>query len=356
MNNKQHSLSSIAPSLYQLTRKELVDILQRISTLKVGIIGDGCLDIYWHADMRMSELSRETPHHNLPITQERYSPGAAGNVAVNFKMLNCSEVKICTVLGNDWRGELLKEQLTKHGINYTYTHTAADHRFTPTYCKVIRHGLQDVQQEDKRLDFVNRAPLTDASTKLVIQQLDRMAAEVDVISVIDQVDCGVINADILERLQYWSDQGKLIVVDSRNRIQWFQGFIVKPNEVEVLQSYYGHSPYMNRDDEADIIAAGLQLSRHVDKPICVTLGNKGALWIDNGACTYLPTEAVTAPINMIGAGDTFNAALLSALGVGCSGEAAVQFAHLAAAVSICTLGGVGAATPDEILQRYDDLY
>ena len=32
--------------------------------------GDGCLDVYWHADMTRSELSRETPHHNLPVVQE----------------------------------------------------------------------------------------------------------------------------------------------------------------------------------------------------------------------------------------------------------------------------------------------
>lgn len=30
---------------------------------RIGIIGDFCVDIYWHADMRKSELSRETPHY-----------------------------------------------------------------------------------------------------------------------------------------------------------------------------------------------------------------------------------------------------------------------------------------------------
>ena len=349
-----YSLSSLAQQSGSLTRDQIVSIGQRISALKVGIIGDACLDIYWHADMRISELSRETPHHNLPIIREEPSPGAAGNVAVNFGRLNCAEVSICTVFGNDWRGALLKEKFSEHGIDYSRSLTE-EHRYTPTYCKSIRHGLQGVRQEDKRIDFVNRTELTTAATARLVQELDRMAARVDVISVIDQVDNGVITAEIVERLQYWSAQGKLIVVDSRNRIGSFRGMIVKPNELEAVRSLSGNSILYLQENEHDMIRAGLQLSAHVGKPCCMTLGDKGAVWFENQSCTFIPTTAVAPPIDITGAGDTFNAALISALGIGCRGEEAVEFAHLAAAVSNRRLDGAGSATPEEILSRYDEL-
>ncbi len=332
----------------------MADILHRISALKIGVVGDGCLDIYWHADMRISELSRETPHHNLPIIREEYAPGAAGNVAVNFRKLNCAEVSICSVFGNDWRGTLLRDSFSAHGIDDSYCLTD-EGRYTPTYCKTIRHGLQGVKQEDPRLDFVNRTTLAKASTVRLIEELDRMAARVDVISVVDQVDNGVIDQDLLARLQYWSNQGKLIVVDSRNRIGWFRGLIVKPNEVEAIRSVKGNAHRDEPDSEQEIALAGLQLSQLVGKPCCVTLGDKGAMWIENETCAFVPTEAVAPPIDITGAGDTFNAAFISALGVGCSGTTAAAFSHLAAAVSVRKLDGAGTASPQEILDRYDEI-
>ena len=43
------------------------NILQKIQSMKVAVIGDFCLDVYWTADMTKSELSRETPQFPLPI-------------------------------------------------------------------------------------------------------------------------------------------------------------------------------------------------------------------------------------------------------------------------------------------------
>ena len=33
-----------------------------VQNARVCMIGDVCLDLYWRADMRLSRLSRETPH------------------------------------------------------------------------------------------------------------------------------------------------------------------------------------------------------------------------------------------------------------------------------------------------------
>ncbi|NOU91907.1 hypothetical protein GC093_01465 [Paenibacillus sp. LMG 31456] len=79
------------------------------------------------------------------------------------------------------------------------------------------------------------------------------------------------------------------------------------------------------------------------------------MWIEIQLCTFVPTEAVAPPIDITGAGDLFNAALISVLGVGCSRTMAVAFSHLAANVSIRKLDGAGTASPEQILGDYDEL-
>lgn len=46
-----------------LSKEQVKKICAGIKNTRIGIIGDFCVDIYWHADMRKSELSRETPHY-----------------------------------------------------------------------------------------------------------------------------------------------------------------------------------------------------------------------------------------------------------------------------------------------------
>lgn len=46
-----------------LSKEQAKKICAGIKNAHIGIIGDFCVDIYWHADMTKSELSRETPHY-----------------------------------------------------------------------------------------------------------------------------------------------------------------------------------------------------------------------------------------------------------------------------------------------------
>jgi rfaE bifunctional protein kinase chain/domain len=352
MRDESPSLSSIL-QFKGLERTRVEEILQRISTLKVGVLGDGCLDVYWHADMTQSELSRETPHYNLPITGERFAPGAAGNAAVNFKALGCQEVSFCSIAGNDWRGLQLKEALHLRGINDAYVQVE-EGRVTPAYCKVILQGLQGAQQEAPRIDFINEQACSDAAQQRLIQQLDRMAAEVDVISVTDQLENGVVGASVRDRLSYWAGQGKRIVVDSRDRIGKFKGIVLKPNELEALKWYNGSLKHLQAS-EGELLKAGQQLSKIAEAACCITWGDKGAIWFEDGRMTFVPTRPVPPPTDIVGAGDSFTAAFLSAWGVGCTGPEAVAFAHLAAAVTVGKCGETGTASPQEIRDRWEQL-
>ena len=93
-------------SLCSLPLSRLEELLHRMKTLRAVLIGDMCLDVYWFADMTKSRLSRETPHHPLPVVSEQMSAGAGGNAVVNLATL-CDRVTPVGVIGNDWRGRCL---------------------------------------------------------------------------------------------------------------------------------------------------------------------------------------------------------------------------------------------------------
>lgn len=332
-------------------------MLKAISRVKIGVIGDGCLDIYWHADMTLSELSRETPHYTLPVLREAYSPGAAGNVAANLKALGCQEVMFCSVYGDDWRGALLRRSFQEMGIDDSFA-VLSPTRITPAYCKPIRHGLQQASQEDPRLDFVNRSSLTEEIEQAICANLDAMALRVEAIAVTDQLRYGMITEAVRERLVYWGKQGKIIVVDSRDRIGLFRGVIVKPNEVEAMR-VAGNSPD-SVDAGGDVrsawLDAGERLVANNGAPCCMTLGEHGAIWFDQDHNHWVPTTQVEPPIDIVGAGDCFTASLVAALGARFSGPEAAALAHLGSAVVIRKLGTTGTASPSEIVCRYDEIH
>jgi rfaE bifunctional protein kinase chain/domain len=334
-----------------LSRETLDSILSDISKLKIGVIGDACVDIYWHADMTKSELSRETPHHPLPIVKELFSPGAAGNVAINLKALGCQEVSVCSVIGSDWRGNMLSDLFDKAGIKDTYM-LVEDNWITPAYCKPIRWGLQNAKQEDARIDFVNMTSLTDRQMEKLLEKIDQMMDSSDAVVVNDQFKCGIIAPEVRKRLTEWARRGKLIVVDSRDRIGLFEELIVKPNEVESLR---WHRPDDNLPASTwdDWLEAGKRLSEKNCAPCCMTLGEHGAIWFDHGEYIHVPTTPVDAPIDIVGAGDCFAASLLCVLAMGLQGPTAIGFAHLSTAVVLKKMGMTGTASPEEILYRYE---
>ena len=319
----------------------LLKLLDRIKTVRICVIGDVCLDMYWEADMKKSRLSRETPHFPLPVVRERYSLGGGGNVMANVSALGARVLPV-SVLGNDWRGYLTKERLA--GLNADPAGLVTDaSRVTPCYAKPLRMGISDLVYEDPRLDFENAAPLPEETEEAVLSALDAAAAKADIIAVSDQLEYGVITPRVRERLCGLA-KTKPVVADSRDRIALYQNVIVKPNAVEAAAAAGETAP----------AAAARLLCARTGAPVIVTLENKGALWCENGNVTLLPGVTLSGPVDPVGAGDAFLAAFCAAFGAGFPGPDAVAFANLAAAVTVKKVGTTGTAKPEEIQMMNDE--
>ncbi len=339
--------------LADLTRPRLQEIMGRYAGQRIGVIGDLALDAYWYADMTRAFLSRETPHFPRPVVREVFSPGAGANVANNLQAMGVGEVVVFSVLGDDWRAKILADVLTTAGVNCGELIRSPE-RSTTAYIKPMLQGY-DSQQEDARLDFENDEPLGSALEDALIDVVRRRLPTLDALLISDQLE---VNGIVTERVRAAlnglaaENTGKPFVVDSRRRIGLFRGMILKPNRIEAALAYApGRDPYaLQRDDLARI---GGTLNAESGRPAFITLGDEGVLVCAEGQQRHLPAAPVQPPLDLVGAGDTFIAALVATLAVEATPWEAGAIANLAAAVVVEKLNQTGTAAPDEILARYD---
>lgn len=317
--------------------------LNRIGGISVGLLGDLAVDVYWYADMRKSELSRETPHFPLPVVREKMSLGAGGNVAANIAALKPRSLFVCGVRGDDWRGEILSSLLEEIGADVSGL-TTEKGRFTQAYCKPMRMGISDVVYEDPRLDFAPSAPPAERTEEAILAWLDRIDGQIDVLCVCDQFPNGAVTDRVLARLCRMKTP---VMADSRCRIGAFAvNGVLKPNEDECGGALRSLGLEVSDDREAMARA----LAAHTGAAVLLTLGERGSLFCPaaSGPCVVTPAVKVEGPVDICGAGDTTLAAFACCTAAGASPAEAARIASAASAVTVGRIGTTGTASREEI--------
>ncbi|MGI5958199.1 MAG: bifunctional heptose 7-phosphate kinase/heptose 1-phosphate adenyltransferase [Massiliimalia sp.] len=333
-----------------MNRQDLEQILASLPSRKVAVIGDGCIDVYWEADMRLSELSREVPHYPLPIVKERFSLGACANVVANLATLGVKDIRYVSCIGDDWRGVIFRSLLDEIQVPDHYL-ICSKQRVTPAYCKPIRRGISDVCYEDPRLDFNNQTPLSEELEQQLMERLEEAVDGADILVVCDQLKNGCLTERLIEKIE---QLGKTmpVIVDSRDRIGRFRNVMIKPNEVETC-----HCLGISEESAADLetmkqAAAGLE--KRNGKPVLVTLGAQGVLWSEDQKVIQVPAYQVMPPIDFVGAGDAFLAGFSAVYSLDVCSEVKLSFANLVPAVTIRKIGTTGTACPEELRKAYDE--
>ncbi len=318
--------------------------LNRIDNISIGVLGDLALDIYWYADMKKSELSRETPHYPLPVVREVMSLGAGGNVTANIAALKPGKLFVGGICGDDWRGEILRKRLEAIGAD-TSGLIVEPGRFTQAYCKPMRMGISDVIYEDPRLDFAAVDAPSAETEAGILEWLDKVEGKLDALCVCDQFKNGVITEAVLERLCRMKTP---VFVDSRYKIGKFAvNGVLKPNEDECRAALLSLGLPVP-EKPADMAR---MLAKVTGANVLLTLGEAGNLYVSADGEDDIATPAVPCegPLDICGAGDTSMAAFACCLAAGANPEEAAQTAASASAVTIKKIGMTGTATREEIL-------
>jgi bifunctional ADP-heptose synthase (sugar kinase/adenylyltransferase) len=218
--------------------------------------------------------------------------------------------------------------------------------------------------ELNRLDIKNREPLPLPIERALISVLRERAAKVAGIVVADQVqerNCGAVTDRVRQALTQLSAAypNKPIVVDSRVRIGEFRGVSVKPNAGEAQAAV---DPGRARDDLSRddlphdaLIEAGHALQQRNGRPAYVTVGAEGVLVFEEQyAVQHVPGIRVPDPIDVVGAGDSVMAGIVSALCCGATPVEAAAVGNLVASITVQQIGTTGTATRQQVRERNRD--
>jgi sugar/nucleoside kinase (ribokinase family) len=86
----------------------------------------------------------------------------------------------------------------------------------------------------------------------------------------------------------------------------------------------------------------------------MTLGAKGCLLAEKNGTEHISGFKAVPPLDIVGAGDSFHAAMAASLAAGADPKEAAIMGNLAAFVTIKKTGTTGTASPEEILKVYKD--
>ncbi len=321
----------------------LPDLMERFSGVRALVVGDLCLDRWCHYDPALAEASRETGISRVGVIATEVTPGAGGTVANNLVALGAGRVAVLGAIGQDGFGFELQRELAERKIDYSLV-VASKAVQTFTYTKLINSVTK--VEDLPRCDFVNTRPLPADVENQLIANFNAHFQEFDVILVSDQAETqsgGVVTdwlrgliGDVAERYPQ-----KLIVADSRVRIELFRNVVAKPNYEEAVAACRRAFGRVDFQRLRTLIGS---------RPLLVTQGARGVLLVDNHGERLVPSENVSDPVDICGAGDSFAAGLALALRASGDFPTAIRFGNLVSSITIMKKG-TGTAAPHEVLAK-----
>jgi rfaE bifunctional protein kinase chain/domain len=325
--------------------RRLKEITSHYAGLKIALVGDICLDRYFEIDPNLRETSIETqlPVHN--VINIRCQPGGAGTILNNLVALGVGSILPVAIIGKDGEGYELRRALDSLDGVDTSGLIESPQRRTFTYSKPLLMQKSGAPVELNRLDTKNWTPTPELLQGKVVERIRDLAARVDVLVLLDQVDLpetGVITQKVLDTIReiVAEHPDLLILADSRRSLRGYPRVSLKMNAAELAALAGSDQPF----SPDEVAAKALSLSEEYGRPVFVTLAGQGMVAARQGNLERVPSLPVRGEIDIVGAGDAVTANIATALAAGATLRETLELAQLAASIVIHQLGTTGAAS------------
>ncbi len=324
----------------------LKEVLEKIQTAKIGVVGDFCLDAYWFIDESKTEISIETGKPTTPVRGQKYSLGGAGNVANNLTALGVRDVRAFGVIGNDPFGTEMIALLKGKGIDSRNVLTQENTWSTHVY---IKPHIGD--EEQSRIDFGNFNILSDETAERLIANLRVGLHEVDLVIINQQVASGIHTPRFRQKLKEVIKQfsEKIFITDSREFTDEYSGAYRKMNDREAARLCRLHMASGESLSYTELIHAAERLYDRYMKPLFITRGDRGSIVTDDKGILEIESMMITGRTDTVGAGDSYLAGVASALAAGFNPGTAGRLGNFAAGVTVQKLFQTGTASPEEVI-------
>jgi bifunctional ADP-heptose synthase (sugar kinase/adenylyltransferase)/phosphoglycolate phosphatase-like HAD superfamily hydrolase len=326
-----------------MQHKELNDLLEKIQHARIGIVGDFCLDVYLLLEPGASEISLETGLPTRPVRSQRYSLGAAGNVANNLQAMGAANLSVFGVIGQDPFGEEMRQIIVSKKMDASGLLIQREQWDTHVYMKPYER-----EQEQHRLDFGNFNQLDPSTADFLLSKLASALPNLDLVIINQQVVHGIHNRKFREKLQalILRHPKKPFVADSRHFTDDYAGAIRKLNIIEAAKFFGKDASLMDSSELEPLLRS---LYKRWGKPVFLTRGEDGCMAYDAAGFKEIPGLLILSPVDPVGAGDSLLAGIAGALAVGAEPFKAAELGSLVAGVTVQKLMQTGTATPEEIL-------
>ena len=246
----------------------------------IRVYGDIMLDRWI-----VGEANRMSPEAPVPVlleTNQEYSIGGAGNLALNIKSLG-SQVELTSALGNDKEGFKLLELVEASKLEVTI---AQDYKITTTKTRLVGQRGQHIVRWDREVPYVGD----------VSERFNNNIKKHDIICISDYAK-GTVKRDTVGKLL---DKDIKILVDPKQDSVFYHGaFLVKPNMQE-YETWFGK---YDKDN------ALLQMKKLDWTWLVVTDGANGMHVLNSQGEYKHFVEPVKEVADVTGAGDTVMAVI-----------------------------------------------
>lgn len=327
----------------------LIDLLDNLRPVRVGLLGDFMLDTYVYGDV--DRISPESPVPVLRASRVEKHVGGAGNVASAVLALG-AQVECVGIIGADDAGRDVKRLLAEAGACVDGLVTVEGR---PTSIKTRQIGLARHRhaQQMLRVDTEVTTPIDKPTRNRLADLWAALIERCDVIA-IEDYDKGVLKtpmtADLIAKARA---AGKAVLVDPASIAEFdrYRGCtLLTPNRYEAsLASGVEISDSSSLDAAAQAVITGAS-----SQGVLVTLDRDGCyLKQGDGEGEIIPTRPRNV-YDVTGAGDEVLAALAVAIGGGASWRQGAQLANIAGGLEVERFGVVPVSR-EEIIAELESM-
>ena len=319
-------------------------IVDKFSGIRMMVVGDIYLDENIFGTV--TGVSLEAPVPIFEVQEKRHNPGAAGNAACNAAALGATTYMVGYV-GDDTNAEIVRHEFHVRNVNTDYVVTDSS-RPTNTYGKLRAGTFNAPAQEILRTDTPSAQPIDGDTEKRIIENVRALAAQVDAIMVVDQVD-SVVTENVIAAINEVAKEHDLKTFgDSRSRANIFKNFdVIVPNDREA-----GVAVEIDVKDEESLNDAGAALLK-IAKNALITRGPQGIrVFANDESISDVAIRPVTA-IDVTGGGDTVTAAVALSVSAGATLVEAAEIGNLAAGIAVAQ-SGVVTVPIDQLRERFGE--
>ncbi|MHC4645032.1 MAG: D-glycero-beta-D-manno-heptose 1-phosphate adenylyltransferase [Planctomycetota bacterium] len=324
--------------------EELLKAVTNLGSPKILVVGDLMLDSYIYGDAL--RISPEAPVPVLKVHKTDYGCGGAGSVAADLAALGA--LPSCAgVIANDPSGQILKNMLTKTGVDVSAILFVAD-RPTTSKQRLIGLAQHRHRQQLIRMDEESTAPLSDEQYGRLLKAYEGKLQQVDVLCLQDY-NKGLLTQPLCtQMIKMAAAAKKKVLVDpclTGDYSKYRGATLITPNRKEAAAAV----GFEIENTDAAAKAADQLFQRLQLEAVVITLDKEGAYLKTDNVRELVPTMPRSV-YDVTGAGDIVLATLAVTLAAGCDYTTAVRLANIAGGIEVEKFGAA-TVTIEEIINE-----